>query len=117
MNHPAFGRLAAIAILALLAPLALPAVAAPVAAAAAQYPADTYVLRVDGLACPYCAYGIEKQFSGMRGVTDTSIDIENGVVVVRVKPGTHYTAEQIKTTVDDAGFALKRIVASPQQTR
>ncbi|HHH13154.1 MAG TPA: copper chaperone, partial [Thiolapillus brandeum] len=27
-----------------------------------------YEMRVDGLACPFCAYGIEKKFKAMKGV-------------------------------------------------
>lgn len=104
----------ALATLALAAPRAQAATPTSTSTKAA---ADAYVLRVDGLACPYCAYGIEKQFSGMQGVTGTDINIQKGVVVVHVKPGTHYTPQQIKSAVNDAGFTLKRIVATPQQAQ
>lgn len=75
---------------------------------------NAYVLRVDGLACPYCAYGIEKQFSALQGVTDTRIDLVQGVVIVQVKPTVRLSESQIRKTIDDAGFTLKRIVHSPQ---
>lgn len=115
-----FSRGRALTVAALLAlgtlwPTAPSAMAAAAASASVKTAADAYVLRVDGLACPYCAYGIEKQFSGMKGVTGTDVDIAKGVVVVHVKPGTRFTKQQIKKTVNDAGFTLKRIVSTPQQ--
>ena len=76
---------------------------------------DAYVVRVDGLACPFCAYGIEKQFSDVPGVTSTEVNLANGVVVVHVKPGTRLDQTQIKKTVKDAGFTLKRIVSTPSE--
>ncbi len=79
-----------------------------------NYPPDAYVIRVDGLACPYCAYGIEKEFSTLDGTRSTDVNIEQGVVVVHVKPGTDWSAQTIKQTVNDAGFTLKRVVQRPQ---
>ena len=35
-----------------------------------------YELRVDGLACPYCAYGIEKKIKALGGVDKGSIEIK-----------------------------------------
>jgi copper chaperone CopZ len=97
--------------------MALAAVS-PVRAAASTparqaWPADAYVVRVDGLACPFCAYGIEKQFSQLPGVTATDVDLASGVVVVHVRPGTHFDRAQIGTTVQQAGFTLKKLVSEP----
>lgn len=94
--------------------LGLSLLGAPAAAVrAAEWPADAYVLQVDGLACPYCGYGIEKQFSQQDGVEGTDIDIENGVVVVSVAPGTRFSDDQLRQLVDDSGFGLGRIVHRP----
>ena len=104
----------ALGALGLMAPQAM---AATTASASASAAANTYVVRVDGLACPYCAYGIEKQFSGLHGVTGTDVDIAKGVAMVRVRPGTRLTTQQIEKTVSDAGFTLKRVVSTPQQAQ
>lgn len=91
-----------------------PAQAAASAATAQQaWPADAYVVHVDGLACPFCAYGIEKQFSHLPGVTSTEVNLASGVVVVHVKSGTHFDQAQINKTVQQAGFTLKDIVSRP----
>jgi len=79
--------------------------------------ADAYVVRVDGLACPFCAYGIEKQFSSLPGVTGTDVNLANGVVIVHVKPGTHLDQAQIAKTVKDAGFTLKQVVSTPAEVK
>lgn len=81
---------------------------------AAEWPADAYVLQVDGLACPYCGYGVEKQFQKRDGVQDTEIDIEQGVVVVSVEAGTRFSDDELTQIVHDSGFELGAIVHRPQ---
>lgn len=77
------------------------------------YPKNTYVLQVNGLACPYCAYGLEKQFAHQSGVIKTDINIVKGVAIVHVHPGTRFSDTQLKQFVYDAGFALRKIVQRP----
>lgn len=43
---------------------------------------QTYKLRVDGLACPFCAYGVEKQLNTIKGVQRIDVDIASGAVSV-----------------------------------
>jgi len=66
-----------------------------------------YVLQADGLACPFCAYGIEKQLSRIEGVATVSTDIESGTVTVTMNPGVNLTEDQAKEAVDRAGFTLR----------
>ena len=85
----------------------------PTAAAADPWPANSYVIAVDGLACPYCGYGIEKQFHQRAGVKRTEIDIEQGVVVVFIEPGTRFSDDELEAIVDAGGFTLGAIVHRP----
>lgn len=80
---------------------------------AAEWPAGAYVLQVDGLACPYCGYGVEKQFQKRDGVESTEIDMENGVVIVHVTPGTSFSEEQLRRIIHDAGFELGELLQRP----
>ncbi len=66
-----------------------------------------YRLRVDGLACAYCAYGIEKAFMNTEGVTHVDIDFERGLVRVTTAPDTRFTDAQLKAIAHDAGFSLR----------
>lgn len=66
-----------------------------------------YVLQAHGLACPFCAYGIEKQLGRIDGVENVSTDIESGTVTVTLSPGASLTEEQVKEAVDRAGFTMR----------
>lgn len=100
--------------------IAVPALASPApahtAAAAVTAPPNAYVLRVNGLACPFCAFGIEKEFSRQPGVENTNVDLSDGVLIVTVKPGTRFTDAQLNKIVKDAGFVLKTVVRRPTGT-
>ncbi len=65
-----------------------------------------YQLRVDGLACPFCAYGIEKELTRTDGVEGIDIDINAGIVTVTMADGTAMTEEKAQQIVEDAGFTL-----------
>ncbi|TAM41022.1 MAG: copper chaperone [Rhodanobacter sp.] len=114
LNMPRIAFASALLGLAMAFVAVFPAQAATSAATAQQaWPADAYVVHVDGLACPFCAYGIEKQFSHLPGVTTTDVNLASGVVVVHVKPGTRFDQAQINKTVQQAGFTLKDVVSQP----
>jgi mercuric ion binding protein len=72
-----------------------------------------YSLRVDGLACPFCAYGIEKKLIRTEGVESVTFDLEKGVVIVKVSEGVTLTEAQLKQLVDDAGFTLRSMSELP----
>ena len=70
-------------------------------------PKAYYQLRVDGLACPFCAYGIEKQLHAIKGVEDVVTDIKTGHVFVVTAKGAALDQATVKKAVEDAGFRLK----------
>lgn len=72
------------------------------------FAADTgYEMRVDGLACPYCAYGIEKKFKTIEGVKTIDVDLEKGIVSVCTSDTTSFTDEQLTQLFTDAGFTYR----------
>lgn len=95
-----------------LAAFALSVLLLPLAAVAAQ---TRYQLQVDGLACPFCAYGIEKQLTRMDGVDDIEVDINAGTVTVTMAAGTAMTKDQASQVVKDAGFTLREFTEVPAQ--
>ena len=66
-----------------------------------------YQLRVDGLACAYCAYGIEKAFMNTEGVEHVDIEFEQGLVIVDTGPDTRFDEKQLEAITRDAGFTLR----------
>ncbi len=75
--------------------------------------ADTHVykLYVDGLACPFCAYGVEKKVGGLDGVEKIDIDIDGGIVAVTLADGATLDEATAKQAVDEAGFTLRKFEA------
>ncbi len=80
-------------------------VATLAAPALAESPA--YVVEVDGLACPFCAYGVEKQFSRIDGVETIDVDIETGAVIVTMRDGATLDEAMARGAVEAAGFDLR----------
>jgi len=71
-----------------------------------------YEMRVDGLACPYCAYGIEKKLAAIDGVHNLDVDLENGLVSVDVNDGVVLTEAAMRQLFDDAGFTYRSMTTS-----
>ena len=69
-------------------------------------------VRVDGLSCPFCAYGLEKKLNEIDGVENIYIDIEEGIVTLQMNSETVVSNEIINSIVKDAGFKPKEIYLS-----
>ncbi len=68
---------------------------------------NVYTLQVDGLACPFCSYGIEKQLRSLQGVADIEVDINEGSVKVTMQQSASLDEKQARQAVQDAGFTLR----------
>jgi len=73
----------------------------------AQASGPLYALQVDGLACPFCAYGIEKKLNSIEGIDDIQVDIRKGEVIVIMAEGFPLAEELAREKVKDAGFTLR----------
>ncbi len=82
-------------------------IAAALWMAAAGADGGRYALHVDGLACPFCAYGIEKQLRRVEGVEAIDVDVKTGRVVVTLAGGHALSEAQARKAVEDAGFTLR----------
>ncbi len=74
---------------------------------AANAVTQTYRLRVDGLACPFCAYGIEKQLNRIEGVKTIDTDIRGGTVTLTITDGARLDEAAARRAVEAAGFSLR----------
>lgn len=70
-----------------------------------------YKLYVDGLACPFCAYGVEKKVGDLDGVETVEIDIDGGLVAVTLADGISLDEAAAAQAIDEAGFSLRRFEA------
>ena len=85
-----------------------------VSAFAAQ---QAYKLRVDGLACPFCAYGIEKKLNAIKGGQGVGVDIASGIVTVTMAEGASLDEAAAKQAVKDAGFTLRKFEPAQPATQ
>ncbi len=68
-----------------------------------------YVIGVDGMSCPFCAYGLEKKLKKMKDVESVTIDLNKGEAVVIAKAGTIISEESLRKAVHDAGFTVSSL--------
>ena len=73
-----------------------------------------YEMRVDGLACPFCAYGIEKKLKAIEGSSDISVDLDKGLVILNMADGKILTEEQMVKLFNDSGFTYRSMKKTAQ---
>jgi mercuric ion binding protein len=82
----------------------------------AQAEEAVYTIQVDGLSCPFCAYGIEKQLSAIDGVGSVAVNISKGLVNITMQQNKRLGKEQAQQAVTDAGFTLRSFKQSNKET-
>lgn len=70
----------------------------------AQKAMDTFMVQVDGLGCPFCAYGLEKKFKEFKGIKDVKIDIETGDFSFAYPAEKALTLAAVEQQVEKAGY-------------
>jgi len=71
-------------------------------------------LVVDGLACPFCAYGLEKKINTIDRVENLYINLKDGFVTFEVPRENKPSEEKLKEIVEDAGFVAREISFSEE---
>lgn len=85
--------------------------------AAAAFAGPSYRLHVTGLACPFCAYGIEKKLGAIEGVERVETHIKEGAVIVAMRDGATLDEAAARKAVQAAGFTLKEFDVADPDTR
>lgn len=67
------------------------------------------ILRVDGMVCPFCAYGLEKRLEEVPSIDAVLIRVSDGVVQIRTKKDMELTDQALKEAVKKSGFTLTEI--------
>lgn len=101
-----FVALPLILALAFLSPAgAAPALAASQDHASGQAGDQRIVLTIEGLQCPYCAYGLRKRLLAIPGVTDVQLDQDRSRVVIEAGAGAHVGDDAIRNAIAVAHFS------------
>lgn len=66
-------------------------------------------IEVDGLSCPFCAYGLEKNLKELEGAEEIKIDVENAFVLFSITKGETIDEAILRKKIVDAGFTPKKI--------
>ncbi len=72
--------------------------------------AAEFTLRVDGMACPFCAFGIEKKLLKVPGVEELNILIDEGKIVLTLAAGAELDVPALHKAVRNAGFTLHSLL-------
>jgi len=83
---------------------------APLAPANAQESStQSATIQVDGLSCPFCAYGLEKHLKKVNGVKGVEINMKSGKATVILKSGMQVDDAALTEAVKKAGFTARGI--------
>lgn len=63
-------------------------------------------LHVNGLTCPFCAFGIEKKLLDVDGVTSVDVRLDDGLLQLRLETGNSATTAALEAAVEKGGFEL-----------
>tara|TARA_B100000497_G_C7681051_1_gene412058 strand:+ start:1104 stop:1754 length:651 start_codon:yes stop_codon:yes gene_type:complete len=65
---------------------------------------DLFEVQVDGLGCPFCAYGLEKKIKEFKGIKNIKIDMESGDFSFTSPSDKELSLEEVENKVDKAGY-------------
>ncbi|PHQ56617.1 MAG: hypothetical protein COC16_02825 [Lutibacter sp.] len=63
-------------------------------------------IEIKGMACPYCAFGMEKELRKVFGVYNVKIELEAGLAFISTPIQQKPTKESIQKIIMDAGFTV-----------
>lgn len=65
---------------------------------------DHFEIQVDGLGCPFCAYGLEKKFKEFKGIKKVAINIETGDFSFKYPAQKELSMQAVIAQVQKAGY-------------
>ena len=75
----------------------------------AQSDMDQFEVKVEGLGCPFCAYGLEKKFNELESIKKIKIDIETGVLSFQFPFFEMLSIKDVEAQVDAAGYTAAEV--------
>ena len=73
-------------------------------------------LRVNGLSCPFCAFGIEKKLRHVSGVNEVEFFLDEGRIRLVFSAENTATVRDLENAVGDAGFELSGLSVDVEGT-
>lgn len=79
------------------------------AALRASAQVEAAAVKLDGLSCPFCAYGLEKRLKKVEGVEKVEIKVGQATAELTVKKGKILSIEEVEKAVKDGGFTPREL--------
>ncbi|MBT8102044.1 MAG: heavy-metal-associated domain-containing protein [Woeseia sp.] len=76
---------------------------------------EVVVIAVSGLACPFCAYGLEKNLKKLADVDSATVDLAASTVRISIKPGQNADLDAIREAIVNAGFTPGEVRAPEEE--
>ena len=73
---------------------------------------DKFTVQVDGMGCPFCAYGLEKKFKEVEGISKMQIEIETGILRFEVPSNKGMTIAQAEERVNASGYTPRSVAVT-----
>lgn len=70
---------------------------------------DAFTVHVEGLGCPFCAYGLEKKFKEFKGLKKPTINMETGKFTFQFPSKEALSIERVEKQVESAGYTAVRV--------
>ncbi len=71
---------------------------------------DAVTVQVDGLGCPFCAYGLEKKFKELKGIKKVKIEMETGIMDFEFPTEQQLSISKVEQQVEKAGYTPVSVV-------
>lgn len=66
-------------------------------------------IEIKGMACPYCAFGMEKELKKVAGVENVKIELKAGLAYISTPIKQRPDKKSIERIITDAGFTVGKI--------
>jgi len=66
-------------------------------------------IEIKGMACPFCAFGMEKELKKVAGVDNVEIELKAGLAYISTPISQKPTKESLEKIITDAGFTVGKI--------
>ena len=70
---------------------------------------DQFTVQVDGLGCPFCAYGLEANFKEVPAITKIKIDLEGGILRFETPTANALSIAKVQEQVTNSGYTARKI--------
>lgn len=70
---------------------------------------EAAAVKLDGLSCPFCAYGLEKKLKKIEGVEKVEIKVDQATAELVVKKGKALSIDEVEKAVKDGGFTPREL--------